>query len=159
MSEIPLPIEPEEVPSSGMEVIVHPTLGQQGRDFQKIVRYVEGLKDGLGARDAAKAAGTTHGAMKLQGKAVQRYLAKARAEYTADAAELRELTVLKWVERALRDPGDPNFDARETMLALREISAIPEVGLKGKAEVKLNGQRVFSEEAQAVLDQVEEQLG
>lgn len=151
MPDIPIP---EHEPSSSLELIVHPTLERSSAQFQQIVRYVEALQDGKKPTAAAREAGTTLGAMKLQGKAVQKYLARARASYTATAEEIREFTILSWTERALRESTDPEYDARETMAALHELSQIPEVGLKGRT-VAIAGQRQLSEETQAILDSVD----
>lgn len=162
MTEISIPgLDPGEPPSTGMELIVHPTLGRNSAQFQQIVRYVEALKDGKKPTAAAREAGTTLGAMRQQGRAVQKYLARARADYAATAEEIREVTILKWVERAMREPllpsgeANPDYDAREAMAALHELSQVPEVGLKGKA-VALTGQRQISDETQAILDSISE---
>ncbi len=156
MPEIPLPGEDRLEPaSSGMEVIVHPTLGRDSVQFQQIVRYVDALRDGKKPRAAAREAGTTLGAMRQQGKAVQRYLAKAKAEYAATAEEIREVCVLQWTQKALAEPTDPSYDAREVMMALHELSAIPEVGLKGKTSVQ-SQVRQLSEETQSILDRVDD---
>lgn len=164
MPDIPIPYDPNSSPSPSVELIVHPTLGRDSVQFQQLVRYVEGLKDGKGPTQAARAAGTTLGAMKLQGRAVQKYLAKARSEYTAEVAEIRELLVLQWLERALREPtladGSPNpgYDPRESMAALHELSLIPEVGLKGKSAA-LATVRELGEDTQAILDRLDEVEG
>ena len=157
MIDIPVPgLDPDEPASPCLSVIVHPTLGRDSARFQQIVRYVEGLRDGLGQKQAARAAGTTPSAMRLQGKAVQKYLAKARSEYTATAEELRELTILQWAERALKDPQSPGYDPREAMAALHEISLIPEVGLKGtRTAGVVQAERQFNEEEQDILDRVD----
>ena len=155
-TEIPIPVDPNEPPSSGMEIILHPTLGRDSVQFRQVVRYVESLGQGFSQKDAAKNAGTTVKAMKLQGRAVQRYLAKSRSEYTATAEDLRELTTLQWVERALKAPGDPGYDPRESMAALHEISLIPEVGLKSRPGASsANVPRVLSEETQHILDSLD----
>ncbi len=156
MPEIPLPgQDPLEPASSGMEVIVHPTLGRDSVQFQQIVRYVDALKDGKKPTAAAREAGTTLGAMRQQGKAVQKYLAKAKEHYAATAEEIREVTILKWTERALKEPEDVGYDPRETMAALHELSQIPEVGLKGKTAAQV-AVRQLSEETQSILDRVDE---
>ncbi len=146
---------PEEG-GSGKELIVHPTLGRDSVAFQQVVRYVEKLQEGIKPQAAAKAAGTTLGAMKLQGRAVQKYLAEKRSEYTATADDLRELAMLQWVERALRKPGDDGYIPGEAMAALREISLIPEVGLKGKpGAAGASTVRQLSEETQSILDRID----
>jgi hypothetical protein len=160
MPDLKMPFEVDgEPPKTGREVILHPTLGRSSEEFTKIVKYVEGLKGGMKPRAAAKGAGTTLGELKRQGTKVQKYLAKARAEYSAEASDLREMTVLQWVERALRQPGEDGYDPREAMIALNEISKIPEVGLKGKGAPGAAAQTSFSEEAQAVLDAVDIEEG
>ncbi len=156
MPDIEIPgQDPDEPPSSGLEVICHPTLGRDAVQFQQIVRYVESLKDGNKPGQAARQAGTTLGAMRQQGKAVQRYLARAKSDYAATAEELREICLLKWAERALKEPGDQGYDPRETMAALHELSQIPEVGLKGKTAAQV-AVRQLSEETQSILDRVDE---
>jgi len=160
MAEIPIPGQPSP-DSKETGLIVHPTLGRQSAQFQQVVRYVEALKDGKGPRQAAKAAGTTIPVLRLQGRAIGKYLAKARQEYAATAEEIREIAILRWMESAMQNPmlddGTPNqsYDAREKMMALHELSLMPEVGLKGKAVGGARGELQFSEETQEVLDSID----
>ncbi len=154
MPDVPIPSNSSSE-SSGMELIIHPTFSQQSAQFTQVVKYVEALKAGKKPTQAARDAGTTIGVLRLQGKAIGKYLAKARQEYAATAEEIREITVLKWMERAMMDRTDANYDGRETMMALHELSAIPEVGLKGKALPAANGTIQFSEETQQVLDSID----
>lgn len=163
MADIPIPEEEKSTP--GMELVIHPTLGRDSAQFQQVVRYVEALKEGKKPRQAARDAGTTLNILRLQGKAIGKYLIKARQEYAATAEEIREVTILKWMERAMSEPvlasGAPNpkYDARETMMALHELSLMPEVGLKGKPLVGTTGELQFSEETQQVLDSIDIQEG
>ncbi len=161
MPDIPLPVEPDKAENTETGLMLHPTMSQQSAQFTQVVKYVEALKAGKKPTQAARDAGTTIGVLRLQGKAIGKYLAKARQEYAATAEEIREITVLKWMERAMSEralpDGSPNpvYDARETMMALHELSAIPEVGLKGKALPAASGTMQFSEETQQVLDSID----
>ncbi len=151
MTEIPIEGDGQPI-RTGLEVILHPTLGNQSLKLQQLVRYVEGLKAGAKPTQAAKDAGTTLGKMKQSGRAVQAYLARVRGEYTAEASDLKELIILNWTERALTAT-----DSREAMAALHELSLIPEVGLKGKPNSTSQPEiRSFSQEAQAILDSIDD---
>jgi hypothetical protein len=137
------------------DLILHPTASNATAFQRQVQKYVEGLRDGLGRSAAARAAGTTLHAIRQSGREVQKYLSEARSEFAASPEELRELVLLQWTQRALT-----STDPRVALLALNELSKVPEVGLKSPKGGSAAGPKelgTLSDETRAVLDGLEEE--
>lgn len=146
---IEINVEPDDG-STGLEIILHPTESNSVVQLRQIQRYVQERVNGRSQRDAARAAGTTEAAIKQQGRAVQKKLVDLRADFTATADEIRELVILQWVQKALGD------DEKVAMLAMNELSRIPEVGLKTAKGLNPSGvSTTLTDETRKVLETLE----
>lgn len=134
---------PEEAATG---LVIHPTESNRQVTMRALRLAAAELSQGASLAAALAKAGTTAQELARGGARVRAKLEELRGEYTADAATIRELVTLTWTQKAL-DEACPKVQ----MVALRELSLIPEVGLKGQ---RLAGPQVevLSPETQAVLD-------
>lgn len=112
--------------------------------------FVDSVAAGANVFAAASAAGVSLEVLERD-SVVRQYIRQAKRKYDARASEIRDAVTLKWLETAFEDP-----DPRIRLVALRELSLIPEVGLKAVKGIAPAGRQLLSEETEAALDSLDQ---